>query len=429
MFAPQTLKMSKKKSFSYFDKYGYLPKLIHQEAKKQTKIIVVIPCFNEKYFLNTLDSLKNCSSPEQPIEIIIILNSSEEADKEIIQTNNKTFEDVNRWTSVNTLKNLVFHLIVCDDLPPKDAGVGLARKIGMDEASRRFDSINYPQGLIVCFDADCTVQKNYLNELIKFEKQQTKSTGCSIHFEHPITGNLSEDNYLGIINYELHLRYYVHALRFAGFRLAHQTIGSSMAVRSNIYQKQGGMNKRKAGEDFYFLSKIIPLGNFHDLKKTTVYPSPRQSNRVPFGTGKAISDYIEHHQFEDYPSYNFNSFIDLKYFLNSLEQIFKTKSNQFETFPKSIREYLNLIDYHKRIENILQQSPNFSTFTKRFYSWFDGLKVLKYIHYSRDYYYPNLDIKEAILDWSKKSKLISIDADSDKKEILLLIRALDKGIK
>ncbi len=427
MFALKMIKMFNRNTLSYFDKYGYFPKLIQKEAKKLTKIIVVIPCFNEKHFLNTLDSLKNCSSPKQPIEIIIVLNRSKESNEEIVKTNNKTSEDVSRWISDYSVRNLDFYLVVCDELNPKHAGVGLARKIGMDEASRRFDSLNYPKGLIVCFDADCTVDSNYFNELIRFEKEKPEATGCSIHFEHPISGNLPKDNYLAIINYELHLRYYVHALRFAGFKLAHQTIGSSMAVRSNVYQKQGGMNKRKAGEDFYFLSKIIPLGNFHDLTKTTVFPSPRQSHRVPFGTGKAISEYIEHHQFKNYPTYNFNSFIDLKSFLDSLAHIFETKNNQFETFPKSIQEYLKSIDFDKRIENILRQSPNFNTFTKRFYSWFDGLKVLKYIHYSRDYFYPNLDVKEAILDWSNKSKLISIDSDSDKKEILLLIRELDKG--
>ena len=35
-------------------------------------------------------------------------------------------------------------------------GVGLARKTGMDEAVRRFNAINNPEGIILNLDADCT---------------------------------------------------------------------------------------------------------------------------------------------------------------------------------------------------------------------------------------------------------------------------------
>ena len=87
-----------------------------------------------------------------------------------------------------------------------------------------------------------------------------RSPGCSIYFEHPLHGPLEPKVYEAIAAYELHLRYYVQALRYAAFPYAHHTIGSSMAVRADAYAKQGGMNKRQAGEDFYFLHKIIPLG-------------------------------------------------------------------------------------------------------------------------------------------------------------------------
>ena len=43
----------------------------------------------------------------------------------------------------------------------KGWGVGLARKTGMDEAVRRFDIINNPEGVILSLDADCTVEHNY----------------------------------------------------------------------------------------------------------------------------------------------------------------------------------------------------------------------------------------------------------------------------
>ena len=80
-----------------------------------------------------------------------------------------------------------------------------------------------------------------------------------------------------------------HAL----FPFAFHTIGSSMAVRASSYMRQGGMNKRKAGEDFYFQQKIIPLCGFTECNSTVVYPSPRPSYRVPFGTGRAMLGYLQ----------------------------------------------------------------------------------------------------------------------------------------
>ena len=92
--------------------------------------------------------------------------------------------------------------------------------------------------------------------------------------------------------YELHLRYLNLFSRFTGFPYAYHTIGSCFGVRAETYASQGGMNKRKAGEDFYFLHKIIPLGEFREINNTCVIPSPRESDRVPFGTGAAIGKYL-----------------------------------------------------------------------------------------------------------------------------------------
>src|SRR5204862_3217619 len=118
----------------------------------------------------------------------------------------------------------------------------------------------------------------------------------------------------------LHLRYYIQALRYAGFPHAHHTIGSCMAVRAGEYRQQGGMNKRKAGEDFYFLHKIIPLGGFGDLTGTTVYPSPRPSDRVPFGTGKAVRENLPGRQIKTYP---LDAFLDLKQMIARVPKMYR----------------------------------------------------------------------------------------------------------
>ena len=49
------------------------------------------------------------------------------------------------------------------ELPQKDAGVGLARKIGMDLALLIFDYDPPGKKILVCLDADCTVDKQLYN--------------------------------------------------------------------------------------------------------------------------------------------------------------------------------------------------------------------------------------------------------------------------
>jgi len=58
------------------------------------------------------------------------------------------------------------------------------------------------------------------------------------------------------------------------------------------YVEVRGMNKREAGEDFYFLSKLAKIGKISYIKETCVYPSARPSTRVPFGTGSRVQRFL-----------------------------------------------------------------------------------------------------------------------------------------
>lgn len=210
-------------------------------------------------------------------------------------------------------------------------------------------------------------------------------TGASIHYEHPIFLDNGEANE-AIILYELHLRYYIQALKFISYPYAFHTIGSSMSVRSSVYQKQGGMNQRKAGEDFYFLHKIIPLGNFHNITSTKVIPSARTSDRVPFGTGRAMQEH--QNQTKDLKlSYDFESFKLIKSFLKEIDC-----ESFLENTPAEVMEFLKSTDLLEELEKIKSQSKNKDHFKGRFFEWFNGFKMLKLVHYMRDNYYPEKEL-------------------------------------
>lgn len=378
----------------YLDKHALFGSLIHEPAEKNLFLCVVIPCHNEPGLITTLDSLLKCTPPDFPVEVIIVINAAKD-DKEAIQQNEQTETELDEWIQINTSQKIRFHKIVKNDLEKKHAGVGLARKIGMDEAVRRLESVHNHEGIIVCLDADCTVSENYLSEIEALFLNERNASGCSIYFEHPLDGNEFEEKvYHAIAGYELYLRYYHSGLKWSGYPYTFQTIGSCMAVRSSVYQKTGGMNRRKAGEDFYFLHKIFPSNHFVELNTTCVYPSPRPSLRVPFGTGSMVHKVISrNHQIK---AFSLQAFNDLKKLTASAEFLFKSDYSEWsKTLPVSIKRFLEMHSAEEKLREIKANAASSKTFVKRFYSWLDGLLLLQYFHFCRDYFYPDEPLEES----------------------------------
>jgi hypothetical protein len=357
-------------------------------------IIVVIPAYDEPFLLLSLMNLKKCDLPPCGVEVIIVVNDSEKDSAEVRERNQTTANQVRAWANSNSSPRLRFFVIYRSELPKKHAGVGLARKIGMDEACWRFEKMGNPRGIIACFDADSKCQPNYLVELHRHFQEHPKTSACSIHFEHPLEGaEFEEEVYEAITQYELHLRYYIDAQRFAKFPLAYQTIGSSMAVRCRDYQQQGGMNKRQAGEDFYFLHKFIGLGNFTELHTTAVLPSPRPSHRVPFGTGRAVGQ-LTRQKAIAYDTYAPQSFVELRGFLGDVGRFRQpTYSEQME--GEALAAFLPTVDFEARTEEIRSNTSNAAAFEKRFFQWFNAFQLMKYLHFARDHFYPDVPIVEA----------------------------------
>ena len=410
----------------YLQKLAAYPPFFYNRVSSNLGIIVVIPAYKEEFLLLSLMSLKKCQKPLWDVEVIVVINDSEIDTAKTKELNQKIYQQAIEWSETNNRPHLRFRIIYQGDLPKKFGGVGLARKIGMDEACYRFEKARQKKGIIICFDADSRCTENYLVEIENHFKNNPKTPACSIYFEHPIRGFDHEEKiYQAIIEYELHLRYFINAQRLAGCPFAYQTIGSSMAVRSDFYQKQGGMNRRKAGEDFYFLQKFIALGKFTELNTTTVFPSPRISDRVPFGTGKAVGEIIK--QKGNYETYNLQTFKDLKLFFAELKSIYKLKENWRDiALPKSVLQYLALIDVDVRLAEIIKNTSTFPAFKKRFFHWFNAFQVMKFAHFTRDHFYANVPIKEAA---SSLLNQINInDVNNNSKDLLIAFRKLDKKI-
>ncbi|MDX1478648.1 MAG: hypothetical protein R3301_13140, partial [Saprospiraceae bacterium] len=275
------------KETNYFQRLTFSGPLIDQPPTRDIALAIVIPACDEPDLVNTLTALKACDMPQRPVEIIVVINHGAAATARVKTVNAQCVTRLNQWVKANPHSGLQCFLLFVPDLPPRKAGVGLARKIGMDEAARRAFGVSRSDLPLVCLDADCQVSKDYLTGLHGFFSARTDIEGCAIHFEHSLDG-LDFWQRDAIVDYELHLRCMISWQRWAGLPFAYQTVGSSMAVRAGTYVAVGGMNTRQAGEDFYFLHKVIERGQFADCAYCAVYPSPRVSDRVPFGTGRAI---------------------------------------------------------------------------------------------------------------------------------------------
>ena len=366
----------------YFKRFGWCPRQIASPPPAGLGLVVVIPCFNEPGLLDALNALARCTPPSRDVEIIVVVNSGENAPSEILAQNRASLIQAKAWIAEHSSPRFAAHLLDFPALPAKHAGVGLARKIGMDEALRRFAAVNRLDGVILCFDADCGCDPNYLVEVERHFAEHPRSPGCSIYFEHPLDSE-------AIALYELHLRYYVQGLRFAGFPHAYHTIGSSMAVRVDAYLKQGGMNKRKAGEDFYFLHKIIPLGNFGEINRTRVVPSPRASDRVPFGTGRAVREYQRGEAMTTYP---LRAFDDLRELFAQVPALFASDPRRM---PPAIEAFLATVDFPAALAEIRSNTTSPQAFAKRFFRWFDGFLAMKFIHFARDRHHGSADVTDA----------------------------------
>lgn len=410
----------------YLQRYAWPGPIITEKPKPNTKIIVVIPCYNEPDILKSLESIFNCETPDCAVEVITVVNHAESEKIDIKNFNSNTFDSIKKWMKSHSKKELSFYAIKGFDLPEKQAGVGLARKIGMDEAVRRFEYLHERKGVLVCYDADCLCSPNYLKEIYQFYLTTPETNAAIVYYEHLLEGEFDDVVYDGIVNYELHLRYYKNALQLARFPYCFHTIGSCITVTSEAYQKQGGMNKRKAGEDFYFLQKIFPLGNIYEINSTAVFPSPRLSDRVPFGTGKAINDFIKTKK-TNYYTYNPKTFLDFGLFIEKVPSLYKEKDSEsiIDKLPLSIHDYLSDIGFLDHVSKIKKNCNTDKQFVRSFYNWFNGFAALKFVHFARDNYYQDIEIFDAV-NWILKELTEHQLPVLNKRKALEYMRSLDR---
>lgn len=375
----------------YFTRYKALPPFFGELPDKDLNIIVMIPCYDDEFVFETLHSLDNASPVQSKIEVIVVVNSGERTPNEVVERNRTIFSRLQRHAQEAYYTHFRLLPIWIEGIAKKKAGVGFARKVGMDEAVRRFAAINRPQGLIVSLDADTLVAENYLHVAEKAFKN-TSAHCFTFQFQHCFDPDrYSDDEIRAGKLYEIYLRYYRLALKMVKVPFAVHTIGSCFAVRAEAYIKLGGMPVRQAGEDFYFLQKAVKMHPVCEMSERIVFPAPRISERVPFGTSVTIRKIIaEGH----YDVCNFELFKLLKVFYDlfpALEQ-----EDAPVGIPSGMMDFIGTNVWNDSLAECRRYSSSSSAFLKRMYNKFDAFFIVKFLHsFDEKSAFPPIDVLEA----------------------------------
>lgn len=395
---------------NYLRKFSFTNWKLTTTTENRYNIIVVIPTIQEKENVKKLlaSLSENDSLSLSKILFVFVINNLESSDDEVKEDNLGLLgylksivecepEDVLGNNLLEKKCNIAF-VDACSngfELPEKDGGVGYARKIGMDLALSYFNYEPKLNNTLVCLDADCLVSENYAATLNKIN--ENKLSAGYIEYEHLLPENDREK--VAIIIYEIFLRYYVLGLKYSRSPFAFDTIGSTMFCNADSYVKIGGMNKKKAAEDFYFLEKLAKITTITKVNAAKIFPSSRGSWRVPFGTGQRVNRFNAgtHDEYSLYDPISFEIlrnwhevFFDEK--ILSADEYLLSASN----IDSTLKSFLLDQSFVEAWTKIVNETTKKDQLQKQKYFWFDGFRTLKLIHYLRDSKYPVVNIYNAL---------------------------------
>jgi hypothetical protein len=359
---------------AYSERYSVAPKIFDDNPRSDTGIIVVIPCYDDEFIFTTLLSLDSAKMPSCSVEVIVVVNSAEDTDMSIVEKNRRIYAKL--CEKKDSYQNFSLLPYIIEGVPHKIAGVGNARKIGMDEAVWRFSAIENPRGVIVSLDADCLVAEDYFTEIYsRFYCAKDHPKACTLQYRHNFDEKLySEQEISACRKYEMYLRYFRLAQKVAGIPVCMHTIGSCLAVTAEAYAKMGGMSRRQAGEDFYFLQKLAQQSYVATISKLIVFPSPSVSERVPFGTGRSVKKIIDTGSCK---VYNFGLFLLLRKFYSSFAELF---DNEQCEIPNENLAFVGEQKLWALVDECRRNTSDRRNFVKRMFAKFDVFFMIRFLN-------------------------------------------------
>tara|TARA_B100002052_G_scaffold104986_1_gene96747 strand:- start:2399 stop:3496 length:1098 start_codon:yes stop_codon:yes gene_type:complete len=340
--------------------------------------IIIIPSYSEsKYIINTLDSLnQQLGFDFASLLVVVVINNSDDESADIVDDNLKTAQLINNYKSKYTLI-YIDAFSNKNALPIKSAGVGYARKIGMDFALKHSleDTVFY------CLDADTVVSNQYLSK-ISLAYKQKPIKALLVDFEHQENKNKHLTNH--IRDYEVFLKETAMNIDKTGSPYGYVSLGPTITCLADTYVKVGGMVNKKATEDFYFLQQIRKFSEIYFLDEKLVFPSSRISNRVYLGTGYRMNELIKGQDIKKI-YYSKESYKILKKTIYEIISSYKKEKSIIRQKLLAIDDKLDAFFLKEGFfdvwDNINSKSNTIKQFELQFHKWFDNLKTLRLLKF------------------------------------------------
>ena len=345
--------------------------------KKEYSYFIIIPIYNEyDYILHTLISInKNPTAYLKNLLVVLVINNSIKDNKKIVNNNYRTHQLINN-------QQYKYEKLVIDcysknhALEEKQAGVGSARKIGMDYAL----NLSTPQSLFFSLDADTIISNKYL-KTIKEKFKGSKMNACVINFKH----QKSSDSIIeqGIRLYEKKIKNIAKQISNTGSPYGYVSMGSAIVCTALAYISVGGMSKKKATEDFYFLQALAKHSKIYRINEILVFPSSRCEQRVYLGTGYRLNEFQNNKTFIEL-NYSVSAYQNLSHVIAITQKMWGKDYNLVYAKLKTISNK-RAVDFlvENNFKNVwikfCEETKNQKQFMLFFNQWFDALKTIKFL--------------------------------------------------
>lgn len=362
--------------------------------------VIVIPAMGEGESLyQTIDSIPQGFLGD--VLVIAVVNACKDAPSWVHESNRAVLEQ---------LRSRDVFVVDCatdGNFLPEGQGVGLARKIGADIALRLYAAGRLASPWIHCTDADVKLPPDYF-----FRSEDWIAAADVAALVYTFYHDYDQDPQVAeaMDFYESYLRYYMFGLDYAGSPYAFHTIGSLITVRAEAYAQVRGFPKKTAGEDFYILNKLAKVGAIVRAVGSPIRVLGRRSDRVPFGTGRALSQIVSMLAAgEPYRVYHPAVFENLAVWVQSMAEAAVTGGRleprdlvrqRCEGLPllqsDVLLRVLEQMGAFDAAGSAVRRSPNPATVLQHLHTWFDAFRTLKFIHALRDAGLPSLPLREAL---------------------------------
>ncbi len=249
----------------------------------------------------------------------------------------------------------------------KNGGVGMARKILSDNIMAQAA----PEDILVSLDADTGVPEGYLQAVADFFDKHPKMAAVALPYYHPLGSDEQQNR--AILRYELYMRNYAINLMTIDSPFCFTALGSAIAVRIGALRKIGGFPPLKSGEDFYLLQKLRKMSVIGLYCDTCVYPSPRYSSRVVFGTGPALLK-GRAGEWSGCPIYPHTAFCAIAETYRQLPELYKHDLDN--SFLHFLEQQFGQRNIWQPIRDNVKDLPHF---VHAFHEKADGLRILQYL--------------------------------------------------